>query len=241
VNPLVWKKQAAMEGPHSPAKDYPGVTALPPSSGDATKVIWQDPSSYNPYLHGPPYLPGMQAHLDRKATVNAKEFLSRVGTTELPTGHELPAILTLLRALSMIHQTHHWLTAGKTSYGDHLLFDRIYGDLAGEIDAIGERSVGTGSVNLNPSVQAHQMAEVIEALCGGEEQNADSYVATSLKAEQWFVECVKRVAESMKATGNLSRGTDNLLAGIEDKHEEHVYLLTQRGKTASVDPWKVTT
>ena len=245
MNPLAWKKQAAIEGPHSPAQDYPGVTALPPASDDATKVIWQDPSSYNPYFHGPPYLPGMQVRHERTAAMTTtKDILSRVGHM---AGHELPAILTLLRALGMVHQTHHWLSAGKTYYADHLLFERVYNDIAGEDDSVAERAVGTGSPSalLHPSIQAHQVAEVVEALCDGttygEGESVESYVATSLKAERWFVACMKQITESMKAAGTLSRGMDNLLAGIEDKHEEHIYLLSQRGKTASAsgDPWKV--
>jgi DNA-binding ferritin-like protein len=230
-----------MEGPHSPAQDYPGVTALPPAADDATKVIWQDPTSYNPYFHGPPYLPGMQVRLERTAAMNTtKDIASRIAHM---AGHELPAILTLLRALGVIHQTHHWLTAGKTSYADHLLFERIYNDIAGEDDSVAERAVGTGSppALLHPSLQAHQMAEVIEALTEGatygEGESPDSYVATSIKAERWFVACMKQIAEAMKAAGTLSRGMDNLLAGIEDKHEEHIYLLSQRGKTAST-LWK---
>jgi hypothetical protein len=92
----------------------------------------------------------------------------------------------------------------------------------------------------------------------GEGENPDAYVLTSLRAERWFLDCVKQLSASLSAVNQLSRGTDNLLQGIEDKHEEHVYLLLQRSQTVSktasdwkknspkttpkiaADPWKAT-
>ena len=34
--------------------------------------------------------------------------------------------------------------------------------------------------------------------------------------------------DDLKEMGLLTRGLDNMIAGIEDKHESHVYLLKQR-------------
>jgi hypothetical protein len=65
--------------------------------------------------------------------------------------------------------------------------------------------------------------------------NADARIDVSLRAETHLLDCVRRLSEEMKANGDLTRGTDDLLAGIEDKHEEHFYLLRQR---ASKDAWK---
>lgn len=230
MNPNAWKTASDM----SPSPEYPGVTALPPTIDDATKVIWHDPSSYDPFFHGPPYLPGMKVRTERTASAKVRLAYAQ--------GAELPALLTLLRALSMVHQSHHWLTKGAAFYADHLLFERLYNDIVPEIDGIGERAVGSGCDRtlVHPGVQAQGVTRVIEALCGngitfGEGENSESYVATSLKAEKWFLVCARQLAESMKATNELSRGTDNLVAGIEDKHEEHVYLLSQRSNTAS---WK---
>jgi hypothetical protein len=226
-----------------------------PTSGDASEAIWQDPSSYNPYMQGPPYLPGLPYEGRVARVASAQEIESVV--LEAPNT-ALPAILTLLRALAMVHQSHHWLTYGPAFYGDHLLFERLYDDIGDEIDKVAERAVGSGASKtaLHPGAQALQIARVVEALCGngvtfGEGENPDSYVSTSLRAERWFLGCVKQLAASLDAVDQLSRGTDNLLQGIEDKHEEHVYLLLQRTggdqampKTAAdwkaaADPWKV--
>ena len=39
---------------------------------------------------------------------------------------ELGIFLDLLRALSLLHHTHHWQTMGSQFYGDHLLYQRLY-------------------------------------------------------------------------------------------------------------------
>jgi hypothetical protein len=50
----------------------------------------------------------------------------------------------------------------------------------------------------------------------------------SLAAEVLFLNMCALAAASLKAKGQLSRGLDNLLAGIEDKAEGRIYLLRQR-------------
>lgn len=230
MNPLAWKKSASEM---APAPTYPGVTALPAPPDDATKVIWHDPSSYNPYFHGPPYLPGMHVRMDQKAA-----------SKQANSGLEgLPAALIMLRALSAIHQAHHWLTYGEAYYADHLLFERLYNETEEEIDQVAEKALGLGTNRsfLHPGFQTAHVSKWVQTFCGngwteGEGENPTTYVQTSLKAETWFLGQMKKIAETMKAMGSLSRGADNLLAGIEDKHEGHVYLLTQRSQ---VDPWKV--
>lgn len=200
------------------------------TSADATQAIWQDPSSYDPYTQGPPYLPESSKRMARKFS----------------SSPSLSSVLVALRALAMVHQTHHWLTSGSSFYADHLLFERLYSDTNGEVDSLGERAVGVGSLvySLSPVAQAQQVLSILEGW--NLQDDPQSYVASSLKAERWVLDHLRQVAAAMKDTGTLSRGTDNLLAGIEDKHEEHVYLLTQRGKVGQVkgatsDRWKVST
>jgi hypothetical protein len=43
-----------------------------------------------------------------------------------------------------------------------------------------------------------------------------------------FLKVAAYLAECLKECGLMTRGLDNLLAGIEDKHESNVYLLKQR-------------
>jgi hypothetical protein len=50
----------------------------------------------------------------------------------------------------------------------------------------------------------------------------------SYLAEMNFLKVTSHLVNCMKECGTLTRGLDNLIAGIEDKHEGHVYLLKQR-------------
>jgi DNA-binding ferritin-like protein len=46
---------------------------------------------------------------------------------------ELGVFIDLLRALSMLHHTHHWQTQGPHFMGDHLLYQRLYELADGQI------------------------------------------------------------------------------------------------------------
>jgi hypothetical protein len=50
----------------------------------------------------------------------------------------------------------------------------------------------------------------------------------SMIAEMTFLKVIDHVMSSLDECGLLSNGIDNLLQGIADKHEGHVYLLKQR-------------
>lgn len=223
MNALRWKVASA---PFAPRPDYPGMQ--PSSAGDATHAIWQDPSSYNPYKDGPPYLPGLP--FAQLKTASADSFALT---------HDYASLLVALRALGLLHQSHHWLTKGENFYQDHLLFERLYNSVVVEIDRVGERAIGLGAHfhEMSPRVQAAQVAKIITELCGTEEGAVaphQQFVATSLKAEQLFLDLLSRV----KSDSAPSIGTDNLLGDLGDTHEEHIYLLQQRSKLSSASSWK---
>ena len=98
-----------------------------------------------------------------------------------------------------------------------------------------EKAVGTGAPldKLHPGLQARVVAYIVKKYCGdgieySEGDNPKAYLEVSLLAESQFVECMAEVAKVMRDKGELSRGVDNMMAGIEDKHESHLYLLRQR-------------
>lgn len=187
---------------------------------DSSDVIWQDPSSYNPLTQGPEYLP-------KTASASPASVLTAAGFMQ-PTA-ALPSLLVLLRALAMVHQTHHWCTHGDSYYGDHLLFERLYNGVSEEIDGIGERAVGMGGMQFirNLNAQAAGVQRVV-GLLSNLVESPNAYVESSLEAEQLFASCTTVIVAKMKETGLLTRGVDNLIAGVEDKHESHRYLLQQR-------------
>lgn len=144
---------------------------------------------------------------------------------------ELSCVLAFLRTLSVVHHTHHWQTRGPQFYADHLMFDRIYTKAQEEIDAIAEKTVGTGErLLVRPLMQVDQLERLMKVVYAfaSMDPTADEYVQLSLNAELAFLAFVDLVVESMRARGTMSRGIDNLLAGIQDQHEGHVYLLRQR-------------
>jgi len=223
-----------------PNPEHPGVSPTNTPPDDATFVIWQDPSSYNPFFHGPPYLPGMKVRMDKSASMKtAHTIASKLAHGE---GLGLPTALVFVRALAQIHQGHHWLTYGDTYYADHLLFERLYNETAEEADQIAEKAVGLGCPKdkLHPGLQASLIAKTVHMFCGDglaqQEINPHVFMESSLKAEEHFISSLAAIAAEMKNHGELTRGADNLLAGVEDKHESHVYLLKQR---LISDPWKV--
>lgn len=143
---------------------------------------------------------------------------------------QLSVILVKLRFLAMVHQTHHWTAKGDPFYGDHLLFDRLYNAVVAEVDDTAEKAVGLGGVdNVNLPLQLQQLSRL------GQEYGtamalpvASDLARRSLAAEVGFLRCVAYCVCSLKETGTMTRGLDNMLAGMEDNHERHVYLLKQR-------------
>jgi len=141
---------------------------------------------------------------------------------------ELGALVAVLRTASMVHQSHHWQTSGPSYYGDHLLFERLYNDSQPFIDQVAERTIGSGGSPdlLCPKVQAELLDKITDQ-CPSV-SNAASMVNCSLGIERYVLNCVNDTRVALENKGQLSNGTDNLLQGIADKHEQFIYLLQQR-------------
>lgn len=198
---------------------------------DSIHALWVDPLAFDAMENGPPYLP------ETTRVVTARtDFVGML----LPRFEGLPMVelgvlVGILRAASIVHQTHHWQTQGSSSYGDHLLFDRLYSDSVGFIDSVAERAVGSGGRNLVcPKTQSALVRDLIDYWCqSGAELNPHVMVAVSLTIERSVLEFIKTIKARLSAQDQLSEGTDNLLQGVADKHEEFVYLLQQRVREAS--------
>lgn len=149
---------------------------------------------------------------------------------------ELAVTLDLLKALSQIHQVHHWQASGKNSYSDHLLFERLYNTTNSQIDGVAERAVGLGVaelVNLRPSlrnitrfVDAVEMSVDVPAEDVSDQNNR--LVRLSYLAEKFFVSALEDIMKDLKAKNLMSFGMEQLLGTILDDHEGLCYLLKQR-------------
>lgn len=144
---------------------------------------------------------------------------------------ELFVALGLLRHLYLVHQTNHWIASGDVFYGDHLLFQRLYELPVGQIDQVAEKAVGLGSANLVDLSNQLEFVNELQKCCGHKAYNLPHpgmLVESSLSAELTFMHAMKHICDSLKDSGLMTHGLDNLLAGIEDTHEGSIYLLKQR-------------
>lgn len=143
---------------------------------------------------------------------------------------QLSVLLVHLKFLAAIHQNHHWTTKGDPFYGDHQLFQRLYEGVTGEVDSVAEKVIGLGSVaNVDLPLQTSQLLKLVQGHGMTSTIPQPSELARrSYLAEMNFLKVAAHLVEHMRECGTLTRGLDNLIAGIEDSHEGHVYLLKQR-------------
>jgi len=154
-------------------------------------------------------------------------MVAQWGTVSYP---QLSVLLVHLRFLAMVHQYHHWITKGEPFYGDHLLFQRLYEGVLEEIDSVAEKAIGLGSTaNVDLVLQTSQLLKLVQGqgMTTTIPQPAE-LAKRSYLAEMNFLKAASHLVEHLKECGTLTRGLDNLIAGIEDKHEGNVYLLKQR-------------
>ena len=137
--------------------------------------------------------------------------------------HFLSHILGALRAQYLMYQTAHWQTKGPAYYGNHLLFQRLYGSVQVEIDAVAEKLVGyTGIDSVNLPVQI----ELIEKYCSRWCQ-IENLHERGLQSEKDMQKLFKATYENLKAQGSLPLGLDDWLMATASAHETNTYLLQQ--------------
>lgn len=144
---------------------------------------------------------------------------------------ELGIVIDLLRALSMLHHTHHWQAQGSQFYGDHLLYQKLYEMADDQIDMVGEKAVGLGFPDLvMPRHSLENMRRYIEAVEDGDIMDAPSLkmAKRSLLAEKSFITAGEKMMDQLKSKGLLTRGVEQMLGTILDEHEGLLYLLKQR-------------
>jgi hypothetical protein len=138
---------------------------------------------------------------------------------------QLSVTLMMLRFLAFVHQTNHWTAKGDPFYGDHLLFERLYNGVVGEIDTVAEKAVGLGGTeNVNLQLQVTQLLQMVQGYgtVSMIPQSCD-LAQRSLVVEMNFVKNLTDLMLSMEEQGILTRGLSNLLEGVLDVHEGHIY------------------
>lgn len=144
---------------------------------------------------------------------------------------ELSVLLCTLRAYSDLARAHHWQTRGAQFYGDHLMYERIYKEANKLVDSLAERAVGLGDHKLVDPVISAELVSTMVKMMSTASSSSEQYVMVSLKSAAMTLEMVALVRETLTRKSRLSNGTDNLLQGMADDLESHLYLLKQRAKT----------
>jgi DNA-binding ferritin-like protein len=152
----------------------------------------------------------------------AQQDVTTVSSSEL-----FAKLISGLYALYTLQRIAHWRSSGEMFYGDHLMYQRMYEATNDEIDAVTERALGStrDDTMLEPVKFLSLATQSMKSVCS----TAD--VASSLlNAENALIAAIVVILEALKASSKLTDGIENLLQGIADKHEEHVYLLSRRLK-----------
>ena len=128
-----------------------------------------------------------------------------------------------LKSIYVIHQQNHWLSKGNDFYGNHLLFERIYGVAKEDVDLAAEKFVGLfGSDCLDYDLQAKMSFDVLKKY-----SSEKDLLERSLKIETDFIKFCKDSYECFKDEDTLSLGLDDMIMSIASNHEGVVYLLKQ--------------
>ena len=134
-------------------------------------------------------------------------------------------LLAFLRALHWFHWTAHWQVTG--SYGNHLLFEKMYSQTKGEIDQLAEKCVAYFGVN---SVNEHDQAKKMSAILKWVD-DSDDPLHRALALEEKFQGYILATHEMIVGAKKMTIGFDNLIQGVADTHEQHLYLLRQATST----------
>ncbi len=134
-------------------------------------------------------------------------------------------LLGFLRAAHWMHWTSHWQVKGNTSYGDHLLLERLYTGITEEIDTLAEKLVGEFGIEaVNPLEQSYFLLGFVNDVCSVESDP----IRRALLVEKGVQEALRVTYERVKGLGKMSLGLDDYIMATANTHDTFLYLLNQR-------------
>lgn len=136
---------------------------------------------------------------------------------------QLSLVLANARALYEHYQHAHWLTT--EGYQHHLLFERLYENLEGEVDPMAEEFIGLYECKFDLIRQQKfqtVFADRWQKVC------PDDLIERSIEAEKGFLHNLKQLYDDLEKSGLLTMGMDDLLMSTSKGHETHLYLLKQQ-------------
>ena len=143
----------------------------------------------------------------------------------------LAKLLSHLRALFQLEHHMHWKSSGENYFGDHLLFERLYKESEDLIDGVAEKSIGVFGPD---SIDTVEDAEFTKVLLSKWQASTGSFPAAALAAVKATLSYIDALLKELRDADKATEGMENLIQGVADKLESHVYLLTQRTSKASI-------
>ena len=144
--------------------------------------------------------------------------------------HHIKSLIVLLgslRALKWHYWNCHWMSKGENSYGDHLLFERLYSEKIDEqIDVLAEKII---ALSKDPYVLDSDIM-LIGFNRFVEKYKQTDFVLRSLDMEKQMQTLIENVYTNLKKNNVLSLGMDDYLMATANERETVVYLLTQRSR-----------
>lgn len=138
-----------------------------------------------------------------------------------------------MRAMQLwFHGAHH-LTRGQSFSGDHVnLYGRIYQTIEDQIDGVIEKAIGLFGDELGCPLHITEKAlEIMSEYPSPIEMNSSGLGAIGLQLEKDFLKFSQNFYNSLKNSGAMTLGLDDMIMATANAHETHVYLLQQRIKS----------
>ena len=134
-------------------------------------------------------------------------------------------LLAKLEALKLNYKANHWNASGDKSYGNHLLFQRLYEAMDADIDSLAEKITAYyGSGSISALDVSNRMLDCVKEI------NPKNPINSSIIAEESLQEYLKSVYERMKENKEMTLGLDDFIMALANKHETNIYLLKQAKK-----------
>ena len=130
--------------------------------------------------------------------------------------------------LYLMYQQFHWQVSGENFYSNHLLFERLYNEIAKNSDEIAEKIVGLfGKDAINISEQLSAFKAINDKSIDLDESTFRDYVEKALVVESDFQKYLTNLKNELENDKKLTLGFDDMLMGHVSDSENRCYLLKQ--------------
>lgn len=140
-------------------------------------------------------------------------------------------LLSVIKAHQATMQNCHWLAKDENYYGNHLLFERLYGKADAEIDSLAEKIVGYfGDTELASETTKRSQFWIDKWA------KAKDLIEVATNAEQDLQRAIKQTYETLKEQEDMPLGLDDFLMAMANDHETNLYLLSRMAKSERFFP-----